>query len=60
MLPIFFYFYYKANIMDRKQQAEKILYEYGLFAELEKYGKPHIIVSYRIGCMAWNDLDVDI
>ncbi len=46
--------------MDRKQQAEKILYEYGLFDELCKYGKPHVIGSCRIGCMAWNDLDVNI
>ncbi len=27
---------------------------------LKKYGVPHIIGSYRMDLMAWNDLDIDI
>lgn len=46
--------------MDRKANADRILYEYGLLQQLEKIGKPHIIGSYRMNMMAWNDLDIDI
>lgn len=45
---------------DRKSEADKLLYEYGLFQQLENIGKPHIIGSYRMNMMAWNDLDIDI
>ena len=45
---------------DRKSQADKILYAFGLLKELEKIGVPHIIGSYRMDTMAWNDLDIDI
>ena len=44
----------------RKQQADRILYELGLLEKLEEYGTPHIIGSYRMDMMAWNDLDIDI
>lgn len=44
----------------RKQAADYILYECGLLDELKKYGAPHIIGSYRMDMMAWNDLDIDI
>lgn len=44
----------------RRQQADRILYEIGLLKKLEDYGTPHIIGSYRMDMMAWNDLDIDI
>jgi hypothetical protein len=43
-----------------KENANKILYEYGLINELNKYGKCHVIGSYKMDLMVWNDLDVDI
>ena len=46
--------------MTRKEQADYILYQCGLLEELRKYGCPHIIGSYRMDMMAWNDLDIDI
>jgi hypothetical protein len=45
---------------DIKGNAHKILYKYGLIDELNKYGKSHIIGSYKMDLMVWNDLDVDI
>lgn len=44
----------------RKETADYFLYDCGLWEELKKYGKPHIIGSYRMDMMAWNDLDIDI
>ena len=46
--------------IDRKINADRILYEYGLMKKLEEIGKSHIIGSYRMDMMAWNDLDIDI
>lgn len=46
--------------MNRFEQANHILYDLGLLNELNKYGVPHIIGSYRMNLMAWNDLDIDI
>ena len=46
--------------MSRKEQADFILYKCGLLDELKKYGCPHIIGSYRMDMMAWNDLDIDV
>ena len=48
------------NNVVRKSQAERILYEFGLLKKLEEIGVPHIIGSYRMDMMAWNDLDIDI
>lgn len=48
------------NNVDRKSQADRILYEFGLLKKLEEIGVPHIIGSYRMDMMAWNDLDIDI
>ena len=45
---------------NRKKSADFILYTAGLLNELKKYGQPHIIGSYRMDMMAWNDLDIDI
>ena len=44
----------------RKKAADRILYEFGLLEQLEKIGMPHMIGSYRMDMMAWNDLDIDI
>lgn len=46
--------------LKRKEAADIFLYKLGLLEELKKYGKPHIIGSYRMDMMAWNDLDIDI
>ena len=43
-----------------KVNADRILYEFGLLKKLEEVGKTHIIGSYRMNMMAWNDLDIDI
>jgi hypothetical protein len=43
-----------------KENGNKILYGYGLLKELNKYGKSHIIGSYKMDLMVWNDLDIDI
>ena len=43
-----------------KENADIILYKYGLLNELKKYGSTHIIGSYKMDLMVWNDLDVDI
>lgn len=43
-----------------KANAERILYEFGLLDRLNKTGNAHIIGSYRMDMMAWNDLDIDI
>lgn len=48
------------NNINRKSQADRILYEFGLLKKLEEIGVPHIIGSYRMDMMAWNDLDIDI
>lgn len=45
---------------NRKQNANRILYEFGLLQKIEEIGKAHIIGSYRMDMMAWNDLDIDI
>ena len=45
---------------DRKKQADRLLYGHGLLELLKKYGTPHVVGSYRMDLMAWNDLDIDI
>ena len=46
--------------MMRKEQADYILHQCGLLEKLKTYGCPHIIGSYRMDMMAWNDLDIDV
>lgn len=46
--------------MERKEKADKILYERGLLEYLKTIGEPHIIGSYKMDMMAWNDLDIDV
>lgn len=48
------------NSIERRRQADKILYEMGLWDYLREIGEPHIIGSYKMDMMAWNDLDIDI
>lgn len=48
------------KVIDRKKSADRLLYEFGLLKKLEEIGVPHIIGSYRMDMMAWNDLDIDI
>ena len=48
------------NNEERKKQADVLLYEIGLLNKIKEYGEPHIIGSYRMDIMAWNDLDIDI
>ena len=43
-----------------KQQAERLLYEFGLLEALSFYGKVHITGSCRMDLMCWNDLDLYI
>lgn len=41
-----------------KNNADKLLYDFGLLNELKNYGMPYIVGSYAMGLMAWNDLDI--
>lgn len=45
---------------ERRAAADRILREKGLLSRLEEIGRPHIIGSYRMDMMAWNDLDIDV
>ena len=44
----------------RKEKADYFLHDCGLLDELKKYGVPHMIGSYRMDMMAWNDVDIDV
>lgn len=48
------------DYLERRQKADKILYEMGLLEHLRKIGEPHVIGSYKMNMMAWNDLDIDV
>jgi len=48
------------NNEERKKQADVFIYELGLLDKLKEYGEPHIIGSYCMDMMAWNDLDIYI
>ena len=43
-----------------RRNADRILYEHGLLDMLGAIGTPHIVGSYKMDMMAWNDLDIDI
>lgn len=43
-----------------RRNADRILYEYGLLDMLRAVGTPHIVGSYPMDMMAWNDLDIDV
>jgi len=48
------------NNTERKKQADEFLYKFGLLNKLKEYGEPHIVGSYCMDMMAWNDLDIYI
>lgn len=48
------------NSRQIRENADRLLYERGLLELLKPLGKPHVIGSYRMDMMAWNDLDIDI
>lgn len=39
------------------EEADQLLYEYGLLDILKKYGRVFVVGSYQMGIMTWNDLD---
>lgn len=39
-------------------EAEQILYEFGLYDSLMKFGNPHVSGSYLMKLMTWRDLDI--
>ncbi len=41
-----------------KNNADKLLYNFGLLNELKNHGTPYIVGSYAMDLMAWNDLDI--
>ena len=46
--------------MTIKEKADRILRETGLLERLGEIGAPHVIGSYKMDMMAWNDLDIDV
>lgn len=45
---------------ERKQKADQILFGMGLLEYLSRIGDVHVIGSYKMDMMAWNDLDIDV
>lgn len=45
---------------NKKEFADKLLYEYGLLDKLNDLGKAYIIGSYRMDMIVGNDLDIDV
>jgi len=43
-----------------KQEANRLLEEFGLLEILREYGEPHVIGSVSMDLMAWPDLDIDV
>ncbi|MBQ8642866.1 MAG: hypothetical protein IJ480_11695 [Clostridia bacterium] len=43
-----------------KQDADRLLYQFGLLEILQEYGEPHVIGSVSMDMMAWPDLDIDV
>lgn len=43
-----------------KAKASAVLRDHRLLERLEEIGRPHVIGSYRMDMMAWNDIDIDI
>jgi hypothetical protein len=41
-----------------RDEADRVLFEKGLLALLQKYGEPHVSGSYALDLMVWRDLDV--
>ena len=45
------------RIMTIYEKADDLMYNHGLLKLLKKYGDVHIVGSYRMGIMTWNDID---
>ncbi len=45
------------KIMTIYEKADDLMYNHGLLKLLQKYGDVHIVGSYRMGIMTWNDID---
>jgi hypothetical protein len=45
---------------NKKNFADKLLYEYGLWEKLNNLGRAHIIGSYSMDMIVANDLDIDV
>ena len=43
-----------------RQEAGRLLAEFGLLEILREYGEPHVIGSVSMDLMAWPDLDIDV
>ncbi len=43
--------------MNIYEKADDLMYNHGLLKLLQKYGDVHIVGSYTMGIMTWNDLD---
>ncbi len=43
-----------------RQEADRLLAEFGLLEILREYGEPHVIGSVSMDLMAWPDLDIDV
>lgn len=41
-----------------RDEADRLLYEKGLYKLLKEYGQPYLSGSYELGLMTWRDLDI--
>lgn len=48
------------EMSKQKAAANRLLCESGLLDELSRYGNVHIVGSYSMNLMVWNDLDIDV
>ena len=46
--------------MNLQKEADRLLYDFGLLKIIEAHGTVHIVGSYRMNMMTWNDLDINI
>lgn len=46
--------------MNLQKQADRLLYDFGLLKIIEAHGTVHIVGSYKMNMMIWNDLDINI
>lgn len=45
------------NTMTIYEEADRLLYEYGLMDLIKKHGRVFVVGSYQMQVMSWNDLD---
>lgn len=46
------------NAVTIHEEADRLLYEYGLLDILKRYGRVFVVGSYQMQVMTWNDLDI--